>query len=87
MIHAAIVEVKDGPAVELFEFALEEPALHLAAFAIFIDRSVLEAFANDTVCVTKIITPLKADATLEVQATGGRATASRVEVWPIKTIW
>ena len=35
VIHAALVEVKDGPAAELFEFALEEPPLHLAAFAVF----------------------------------------------------
>ena len=54
---------------------------------IFIDRSVLEVFANDTVCVTKTISPWKADATLELRATGGRATARRVEAWPIKTIW
>jgi hypothetical protein len=35
VIHAALVEVKAGLAAELFEFALEEPALHLAAFAVF----------------------------------------------------
>jgi hypothetical protein len=35
VIHAALVEVKNGLAAELFEFALEEPALHLAAFAVF----------------------------------------------------
>ena len=35
VIHAALVEIKEGLAVELGEFALEEPALHLAAFAVF----------------------------------------------------
>jgi hypothetical protein len=35
VIHAALVEVKDGLAVELFEFALEEPALHFVALAVF----------------------------------------------------
>ena len=35
VIHAALVEVKEGLAVELFEFALEEPPLHFAAFAVF----------------------------------------------------
>jgi len=35
VIHAALVEVKDRLAAELFEFALEEPSLHLAAFAVF----------------------------------------------------
>ncbi len=35
VIHAAFVQVKDGPVVELFEFAPEEPPLHLVAFAVF----------------------------------------------------
>jgi hypothetical protein len=35
MIHAALVQVKDGPAVEPFEFAAKEPALDLVALAIF----------------------------------------------------
>jgi len=35
VIHAAFVEVKDGAAVELFQFAAEEPPLHLVALAIF----------------------------------------------------
>jgi hypothetical protein len=35
VIHAALVEVKDGLAAEFFEFALEEPALHRAALAVF----------------------------------------------------
>ena len=35
VIHAALVQVKDGLAVELFELAPEEPPLHLVAFAIF----------------------------------------------------
>jgi len=35
VIHAAFVQVKDGPAVELFEFAPEKPPLHLVALAIF----------------------------------------------------
>ncbi len=53
---------------------------------IFIDRSVLEVFANETVCATKIISPLDAHATLEIRAQGGAATA-KVQAWPMKTIW
>jgi len=34
VIHAAFVQVKDGPAVALCELAAEEPALDLVAFAI-----------------------------------------------------
>ena len=35
MIHTTLIEVKHGPPLELFEFALEKPALHLVALAIF----------------------------------------------------
>ena len=35
VIHAALVEIKDGLAVELFQFAPEEPPLHFVALAIF----------------------------------------------------
>jgi beta-fructofuranosidase len=53
----------------------------------FIDRSVLEVFANETACLTKIISPLDANASLEIRADGGTARVKRVEAWPIKTIW
>jgi len=35
VIHAALVEVKDGPGGELFQFAAEEPPLDFVALAIF----------------------------------------------------
>lgn len=54
---------------------------------IFIDRSVLEVFANDTVCFTKTITPLEADAALEIRTGDGHANAKRIQSWPMKTIW
>jgi beta-fructofuranosidase len=54
---------------------------------IFVDRSVLEVFANETVCVTKIIAPLGDDATLKISAEGGPATAQQVQAWPMKSIW
>ena len=54
---------------------------------IFIDRSVLEVFANETACVTKTISALEANAALEIHAEGGNANAKRIQAWPIKTIW
>ena len=54
---------------------------------IFIDRSVLEVFANETVCATKVISPLDASATLEIQAQGGTAHVKRIQSWPIRSIW
>lgn len=68
-------------------------ALHLATgerkltLRIFIDRSVLEVFANDTVCVTKTTLPPYDASTLTVQADGGAAHLRRLQVWPMKTIW
>ena len=54
---------------------------------VFIDRSVLEVFANETVCVTKIIAPLDANATLTIRADDGRAVAKHIQAWPMRTIW
>jgi hypothetical protein len=48
---------------------------------------VLEVFANETVCATKIISPLEANPTLEIRAEGGSATVKRIQAWPVKTIW
>ena len=54
---------------------------------IFIDRSVLEVFANETAGITKTIAPLEADVSLEIRAEGGDAKAKRIQAWPMKTIW
>jgi beta-fructofuranosidase len=54
---------------------------------IFIDRSVLEVFANETVCLTKTIAPLASDTTLAIRTENGDAKAELVEAWPMKTIW
>jgi len=54
---------------------------------IFMDRSVLEVFANDTVCLTKRIDPLAGDLTLKIDVEGGGAVARRIHCWPVKTIW
>ncbi|MDB6121736.1 MAG: hypothetical protein JWQ71_729 [Pedosphaera sp.] len=62
----------------------KKPHLNLR---IFIDRSVLEVFANETACATKVISPLDANATLEICAQGNAAQANLVEAWPMKTIW
>ena len=54
---------------------------------VFIDRSVLEVFANETVGITKTITPLEATATLEIHTDGGSANAKRIQAWPMNSIW
>jgi beta-fructofuranosidase len=54
---------------------------------IFIDRSVLEVFANETVCVTKVIPPMDPDAILQIHADNAGATARLIQSWPMKTVW
>ena len=53
---------------------------------VFLDRSVLEVFANDTLCATKVISPLTENATLEIRAKG-QALAKYVKAWPMNSIW
>jgi beta-fructofuranosidase len=54
---------------------------------IFVDHLVLEVFANDTTCATKVIPPLDSGASLRIGTLGGTAEARRIECWPMKTIW
>jgi beta-fructofuranosidase len=61
-----------------------KPELHLR---VFMDRSVLEIFANETVCVTRTIRPLAGNITLSIAAEQGEAKAKRVEAYPMKSIW
>jgi sucrose-6-phosphate hydrolase SacC (GH32 family) len=53
---------------------------------LFLDRSVLEVFANQTLCATKVISPLTNDATLEIRAKG-QAKAKYFKAWPMNSIW
>ena len=77
-------EFKMGDAGGALALAGSERRLDLR---IFVDRSVLEIFANDTLCATKIISPLDAEATLQISAPDGSAQAKRIQAWPMKTIW
>jgi len=54
---------------------------------IFVDRSVLEVFANETVWVTKTISPLDNHPTIAVRSESGPANFKLVQAWPINTIW
>lgn len=53
---------------------------------IFLDRSVLEVFADEGTCITEVIPPLGADPVLELDAYGA-VTVSRLQVWPVQSIW
>lgn len=57
------------------------------ALDVFVDRSVVEVFADDGTCITKVIPPLDGDLVLELDAYGAPVTARRVQVWPMQSIW
>ncbi len=53
----------------------------------FLDHSVLEVFANETVCFTKTIAPVDASKSWELRLASGAAQVTRVQAWPLRTIW
>jgi len=63
------------------------PGVEKLNLRIFLDRSVLEIFANETVCITKTIPLPDGHTTLEIRAEDGSATVKRLQAWPIKSIW
>jgi sucrose-6-phosphate hydrolase SacC (GH32 family) len=54
---------------------------------VFLDKSVLEVFANNRACITRVINAGEKDLGVEVFATGGSATAKSINVWQIRSIW
>ncbi len=55
---------------------------------IYVDRSVVEVFANDLVCVTSRVYPSRSDSQgLSVFARGGPARLVVLEVWALGSIW
>jgi sucrose-6-phosphate hydrolase SacC (GH32 family) len=54
---------------------------------VFLDKSVLEVYANDRVCVTRVIGAGKDDQGVEVFATGGSARLQALKRWQLASIW
>lgn len=87
---AAVTMAYDG-----LEFRLQEARASLQLpkgdrelkLRVFMDRSVLEVFVADQVCLTKRIEPLAGDLTLMIRAENGVARLKRMQAWPLKTIW
>ena len=55
---------------------------------VFLDRSVIEVFANGRACLSERVYPTRADS-LEVglMAVGGTALSREIEIWPMRSIW
>ncbi len=62
-----------------------EEALHLR---IFVDRSIIEVFANDVQCLTLRVYPSRADsAGVSVYARGGAAQLRSLRAWQMRSVW
>jgi beta-fructofuranosidase len=66
-----------------FELRPEE-ALRLH---VFLDKSVLEVYANGRTCVTRVVHPEADDLGVEAFARGGEATLKGLHSWTIGSIW
>jgi sucrose-6-phosphate hydrolase SacC (GH32 family) len=71
-----------GLKTKLSVSAKESLKLHL-----FLDKSVLEVYANGEHCVTRVIYPGEQDLALGVFASGGSAKIQSLQAWPLKSIW
>ncbi len=65
-----------------FVLSPEEKALRLH---VFVDKSVVEVFANDRVCITRVIEAGSDEVALF--ASGGRASVKSLSVWTLKSVW
>ena len=55
---------------------------------VFVDRSIVEVFANRVVCLTKRVYPVRGDSTgIRIFANGGDVVVRGLETWRMDTIW
>ena len=67
---------------------LELAARELLTLHIFVDRSVIEVFANNRQCLTKRIYPARDDSrSVQLFTRGGCARLMSMEVWSMASIW
>lgn len=54
---------------------------------VFLDKSLIEVYANGRVCLTKVVYPGEDDLGIELFAMGGSVTISSLDAWRMKSIW
>jgi beta-fructofuranosidase len=55
---------------------------------VFVDRSVIEVFANGHTCLTTRVYPSRGDSTgVDLFCRGGRATVKALDAYELKSIW
>jgi beta-fructofuranosidase len=54
---------------------------------VFLDRSVLEVYANGRECITRVIEAGPDQQGVAIRASGGKARLVRWHIWPMKSTW
>jgi len=54
---------------------------------IFLDKSVLEVYANERLCLTRVVYPGENDLAVGLFASSGTAKIKSMQAWPMGTIW
>jgi len=54
---------------------------------VFLDKSVLEVYANGRACFTRVLDSREKDLRLALFASGGGMKINSLTAWPLKTIW
>jgi beta-fructofuranosidase len=73
--------------------AVTEPPFSLAegenlSLRVFVDRSIVEVFANERSCLTARVYPTRQDSVgVSVAAEGGQAGLVSADVWAMASIW
>jgi beta-fructofuranosidase len=76
--------VDAAPQIASLDLEIDEPL----RLQIFVDRSVIEVFANDTRCLTKRVYPSRKDSLgVTLFALGGEAKLVSLDAWDLKAVW
>ncbi|HXG46763.1 MAG TPA: glycoside hydrolase family 32 protein, partial [Methylomirabilota bacterium] len=54
---------------------------------VFVDKSVLEVYAHDRICLTRVLKSRPEDVGVAVGAREGTATVELLRAWPMRSIW
>jgi beta-fructofuranosidase len=74
----------DNPAVPVQEAPLALPPGEPLRLRVFLDRSIIEVFANGRQCLTQHVYPTRADSLgIAFASEGAATTVRRVRAWPM----
>jgi beta-fructofuranosidase len=88
--HPAITISYDGRRLEAagvhapLALAAHPPRLTLR---VFLDKSLLEVFANDRVCISRVVEPGQGELIVDAFADAGDANVRSFDLWQLRPIW